>query len=189
MNEADKLLQNNHSKNKSNVSGKNKESLDREFENEFTVRFTNLEEDIQNVDSRMAHLNKFIVNMETQVNNLRALIANDTNSSKRGSYYTLMNTCVELNARYEELYLKCMDLKYKYRKEQDDLSHKVKKLTHLDIPKMKNDNKDDGAGELSAGRLATLLQGLSEKLSATESDAIGIKQTLNDLDNDPDLRI
>src|SRR6056297_2060870 len=139
MSEVDKLLQNNQSK-----VVKEKSSLDRDFENEFSNRFKNLEEDIQNVDSRMAHLNKFIVNMETQVNNLRALIANDTNSSKRGSYYTLMNTCVELNARYEELYLKCMDLKYKYRKEQDDLSHKVKKLTHLDIPKMKKEAESGG---------------------------------------------
>jgi len=183
MSEVDKLLQNNQSK-----VVKEKSSLDRDFENEFSNRFKNLEEDIQNVDARMAHLNKFIVNMETQVNNLRALIANDTNSNKRGSYYTLMNTCVELNARYEDLYLKCMDIKYKYRKEQDDLSHKVKKLTHLDIPKMKKE-AESGGGELTAGRLATLLQELSDKISKTEDDATGIKQTLDDLHNDPDLRI
>lgn len=189
MSEVDKLIQ-------STAAAKSADALQgdlgdvaaKAFEGEFKDNFQSLKEDIEHIDIRMQHINKFIVNLETQVNNIRALIANDENPAKRGSYYTLMNTCIELNARYEELYLKCMDIKYKYRKEQDDLNHKVKKLSHLDIPKMRGGGDDPNA-ELSASKLAKILFTLSEKLDKTDTETNKVFNTIQDLEDDPDLRI
>jgi len=160
------------------------------IESEFEDKYQNLKDDIESVDARMLHINKFIVNLETQVNNIRALIANDENPNKRGSYYTLMNTCIELNARYEELYLKCLDIKFKYRKEQGDLSYKVKKMSHIDIPRMKQGvKKDDGGGELSAGKLSSLLHKLNEKLNKTDSDTSDVLKSLTELETDEEYKI
>lgn len=191
MGEVDKLLQSTLSKQEAETDIVTDElAPDVKFETEFKPNFDSLKADIEHIDSRMQHINKFIVNMETQVNNLRALIANDTNSSKRGSYYTLMNTCVELNARYEDLYLKCMDIKFKYRKEQDDLAHKVKKLSHLDIPRMRKDIGDgDELGELSASKLASILTKLTDKINGADSDAVALTKTLAELQEDPDYKI
>jgi len=194
MGEVDKLLQSTLSKPEAEevprLLEKDPLAADRNFEREFDPNFQSLKEDITHIDSRMAHINKFIVNMETQVNNLRALIANDTNSSKRGSYYTLMNTCVELNARYEDLYLKCMDIKFKYRKEQDDLVHKVKKIASIDIPRLRQaGDGEEGLGELSASKLASILTKLTDKINGTDKEANALTQTLEDLKNDPDYKI
>jgi len=136
---------------------------------------------------RLAHINKFIVNLETQVNNLRALIANDTNPAKRGSYYTLMNTCVELNARYEDLYLRCLDIKFKYRKEQDDLNHKVKKMTNIELPRAKLD--PTGTGDMTSVRLSQLLKDLASKLEGTDKKANAIFDTLTELETDPEYKV
>jgi len=114
MNEVDKLLQSTAAKQKQYKEASKEDELSEgiKLESEFKDNFQNLDDDIKHIDMRMAHINKFVVNLETQVNNLRALIANDDNPAKRGSYYTLMNTCVELNARYEELYLRCLDITF-----------------------------------------------------------------------------
>lgn len=189
MSEVDKLIQSTVSKKAvADVVVDPGDASARAFEKEFKDNFQSLKEDIEHLDTRMQHINKFIVNLETQVNNIRALIANDENPAKRGSYYTLMNTCMELNARYEELYLKCMDIKYKYRKEQDDLNHKVKKLSHLDIPKLRG-GSDDPNAELSASKLAKILFTLSEKLDKTDNETKTVLNTIQDLEDDPDLRI
>jgi len=186
MNEVDKLLQNSASKQKIDKDDEQTDGL--RLESEFKLNFKSLDDDIQHIDMRLAHINKFIVNLETQVNNLRALIANDTNSAKRGSYYTLMNTCVELNARYEDLYLRCLDIKFKYRKEQDDLGHKVKRMTNIELPKAKISD-GGGSGEMSSVRLSQLLKELAAKLDSTDTSTNKVFETLSELDTDLDYKL
>jgi len=186
MGEVDKLIQSVTSKKIANT--KELDGTDKQIETEFTENFQKLKDDIEHIDIRMQHINKFVVNLETQVNNIRALIANDDNPNKRGSYYTLMNTCMELNARYEDLYLKCIDLKFKYRKEQDDLNYKVKKMSYLEIPRLTKDTKDE-AGELSAAKLSSLLQILAESLNKTDKKSDEVFDTINSLENDPDYKL
>ena len=184
MSEVDKLIQSERSK---QLPESKKSDLDRQFEGEFGDHLKTLGEDIEHVNLRMAHINNFIVNLETQVNNLRALIANDSNSAKRGNYYTLMNTCVELNARYEDLYLKCMDLKYKYRKEFGETLYKVKRTTFIDVPKTKKEVEAEG--DLSAVKLSQLLKDVLSKLDANDKATHEVLGTIKDLETDPMYKI
>ena len=189
MSAVDELIQSSRSKNIEAINKAPQIDLPEQIQldGKFTEKFDNLSHDIDHIDARMKHINDFVINLETQVNNLRALIANDDNPTKRGHYYTLMNTCVELNARYEELYLKCLDIKFKYRKEQDDLQYKVKKMVHLDIPRLKKDNIEDG--DLSSSKLSSMLNTIMSKLDKTDTEANDMVKSLTEFENDNDYKI
>lgn len=189
MSEVDKLIQSSRAKNMETIKNAGPIATPEQIQlnSKFKDKFENLERDVNHVDARMKHINDFVINLETQVNNLRALIANDDNSSKRGHYYTLMNTCVELNARYEELYLKCLDIKFKYRKEQDDLQYKVKKMVHIELPRLKKE--DDGDGELSSIRLSKMLNTIMNKLDKTDGEANDMIKSLTELDDNDDYKL
>jgi len=189
MSEVDKLIQSSRAKNMETIKDTGPIDTPEQIQlnDKFQEKFDNLARDVDHVDARMKHINDFVINLETQVNNLRALIANDDNSSKRGHYYTLMNTCVELNARYEELYLKCLDIKFKYRKEQDDLQYKVKKMVHIELQRIKKD--DDGEGELSSSKLSKMLNTIMSKLDKTDDEADKMIKSLTELEDDADYKI
>ncbi len=183
MSEIDSLIQSSRSKEFQLKLSDDELQLNKKFKE----RFENLCKDIDHIDFRMKHINNFITNLETQVNNLRALIANDENPSKKASYYTLMNTCVELNARYEDLYLKCIDIKFKYRKEQDDLDWRIKRMIHLELPKLKTD--DAGNEELSSTKLSKLLNIILDKLNSTDNKTGAVFDSIAELEQDKEYKI
>ena len=153
---------------------------------EYVQYFKNLESDITHIDNRMSHIQKFITNLDTQVQHIQSLIKSDANPGKRGNYYQIMNTCMELNARYEDLYIKCMDLKQKYRKEQDDLKHKVSRLVDIDIPKSK---VDVGHHSLTPGNLAMMIQELTSAIGKNDRSAEKIQDSIQTLYDDPDYQL
>jgi len=154
---------------------------------EFSTYFTNLERDITHIDNRMSHIQQFIINLTSQIDNIKQLIKSDPNAGKKGQYYQLMNTCMEINARYEDLYIKCMDLKQRYRKEQDDLKLKLSKLTEIDIHRV--DTNDMSKQTLTPATLATMLHQLTEVIGKNDIQSNKVKESIMQLNEDPDFKL
>lgn len=151
---------------------------------EFKVRFNNLEADIKHVNTRLDHVQQFVLLFENQIDHLKNLIKNDK-GGKRAHYYTLMNSAMDLNSRYEELYIKLMDLKHKYRKEEDDLNIKVAKMVEVDISRL-SDEDDDA---LTPAKLSNILQMLTRQIDQQDDKAKEITQSFHDLEQDPDYKL
>jgi len=160
-----------------------------EVKKQFLETFENLDRDISHIDLRLSHIQKFIVNFESQIDQLRNIIKNTTDSNKKSNLYTILNNSIELNARYEEIYIRCLDLKQKYRKEQSEANYKVVRLMEIELNKIGIDDT-----QLTPGRLAQMLNELSsavnkkqdERSPSIADDLIG---DISALQNDPKYRI
>ena len=156
------------------------------IKSEFQLRFDNLEKDITHIDNRMGHIQQFCTNLDAQVQNLQALIQNDQNPGKKAQYYQVMNNCMELNASYETLYIRCMELKQKYRKEQDDLHTRISKFTEIEIPKAKVDH---GEQALTPANLALMMQELTRSIHKNDSKADTLKASIQELEENNDYKM
>ncbi len=153
---------------------------------EFAQRFDNLEKDIVHIDARMQHIQQFCTNLDAQVQNLQQLVKSDNNPGKKGQYYQIMNSCMELNATYEMLYIRCMELKQRYRKEQDDLHSKISRFTEVEIPKSKVDVSEQA---LTPASLAIMMQELTSAITNSDKKAEKIHTSLQELEDNPDYKI
>lgn len=153
---------------------------------EFNIRFDNLEKDIAHIDGRMKHIQNFCTNLDLQIKNLQTLVKADNNPGKKGQYYQIMNSCMELNATYEQLYIRCMELKQRYRKEQDDLHSKISRFVELEMPKANIENHDQA---LTPASLAMMMQELTRSITTNDKKAEVIKTSLQELEEDPDYKL
>lgn len=153
---------------------------------EFETRFINLDTDIDHIDGRMKHIQQFCTNLELQVKNLQTLVNSDNNSAKKGQYYQIINSCMELNATYEQLYIRCMELKQRYRKEQDDLHSRISRFVEFDMVKANLDVADQN---LTPSSLALMMQDLTSAILNNDKKAVDIKASLQELEDDPDYKL
>lgn len=164
----------------------NFESNNLSIKKQFETNFKNLELDITHIDLRLSHIQKFVVNFEGQVDQLRNIIKNTSDPAKKASLYAILNNSIELNARYEEIYIKCLDLKQKYRHNQSDLNYKMVRLIELELSKVKEEENS-----LTPGRLAQMVNELSSVVNNqtnTHSSNILIDD-ISSIQNDPKYRI
>lgn len=158
-----------------------------EIKKQFETTVNNLDTDISHIDLRLSHIQKFIINFEGQIDQIRTIIKNTTDPSKKASLYGILNNSIELNARYEEIYIKCLDLKQKYRKDQSDLNYKVVKLIELELSKIKEEEES-----LTPGRLAQMVNELSSTISKQSNNDPTDPSLLNDISSiqeDPKYKI
>jgi len=158
-----------------------------EIRKQFESTVSNLEVDISHIDLRLSHIQKFIVNFEGQIDQIRNIIKNTSDASKKASLYGILNNSIELNARYEEIYIKCLDLKQKYRRDQSDLNYKIVKLIELELSKIKEEEES-----LTPGRLAQMVNELSStinKQSNREPEDTDLINDISSIHDDPKYKI
>lgn len=136
-----------------------------ELMSEFKTRHENLVTDISGVDRRAGEIQKNISTLDIQVENLKNLIKGETDSGKKGKLYGLLNECLELLAKYHDIYLKCLDIKHKYRKEEDDLLLKRSRFFEIDMRKVGRELED-----LNLSNLVSMMQALQNRLNDTGGD-------------------
>ena len=115
----------------------------------------NYKQDITHVDSRLTQLQSYITTLNSQAQNLKTLIQNEKDPSKRAKQYQILNECLELIATFEGLYLKAMEVKFRYRKEQTDFIVKKAKYIEIELAKL---TADDKASDLNTAKLVEMLQ-------------------------------
>lgn len=155
-------------------------SLSNSNDNKLVEDFKNkeqfLSEDIANLDTRATAIQDFIRELDVQMGNIKNLIKTETDAGKKGKLYGLLNETMELNVKYHDLYLKCADIKRRYREEDNDLLIRKTRFFEIDLVKLdKNDTQDLGVGNLSM-MFQTILEQLrgatNENASETTFDNI-----------------
>ena len=146
-----------------------------------------LDVDVSHIDLRLSHIQKFIINFEGQIDQIKSIIKNTSDPSKKSNLYGVLNNSIELNAKYEEIYIKCLDLKQRYRKEQSDLNYKIVKLIEFEMSKIKEEEQS-----LTPGRLAQMVNELSSTINKQTNNLSENNNLITDISaihNDPKYKI
>jgi len=153
---------------KNMMKHKDEDELDlRNVINKINIRYKNLEEDIQNLDIKLGEIDKTICELDTQIANVKNIISGETDNQKRGRLFGVLNECLELKGKYHDIYIKGLDTKFKYRREENDITYKELRLTEIDIPKVKSGEKDKG---FNLGELIESFKGLQMSLNNVENN-------------------
>lgn len=129
-------------------------------ENNFKRTEKDISSDISHVENRLSNIQIYITSLDTQMNNTKTLVQQEKDPSKKGKLYGVLNNCMELIVKFQDLYLKAMDIRYKYRREQVDFILKKTKLIEIDLRKY----EDDSASDLNTSKLLQLIMNIQHQL-------------------------
>ena len=184
----DKILNQEENKEESQIEPK-------KYNTEFDKRVENLEIDVEHIDNRLGLIQSYITGIDTQLSNLKNLIKNCQNPNEKGKLYNLLNQALELNVKYQDLYLKALDIKRNYRKEQDEFSYKKIRFIEIEIKKAEGDEDERG---LTPTKLMQIMKELQsdiqqERKEVKEIDnkpqTNSVMDAISILNDDPDYRI
>lgn len=126
----------------------------------FTKTEDIVHKDVTHVENRLSNIQLYISSLDTQVNNIKQLIQNEKDPAKKGKLYGVLNNSMELIVKFQDLYLKAMDIRYKYRREQVDFLIKKTKLIEIDLRKY----KDLSSADLNTSKLVQLIMNIQTQL-------------------------
>jgi hypothetical protein len=118
------------------------EEEDDSSENKFKDNFKELDVDIDHIDLKLQGIQGHISTLESNIPMIQQAIntARGTNSDV-GKLYAGFNKMYELLSFFQKSYQVYLDLKYKYRTEQNGLKYKLLRLDEIDKKKI---NELDG---------------------------------------------
>lgn len=167
----------------------------KKYNTEFDKRVENLEIDVEHIDNRLGLIQSYITGIDTQLSNLKNLIKNCQNPNEKGKLYNLLNQALELNVKYQDLYLKALDIKRNYRKEQDEFSYKKIRFIEIEIKKAEGDEDERG---LTPTKLMQIMKELQSDIQQerkevkeidTKPQTNSVMDAISILNDDPDYRI
>jgi hypothetical protein len=122
-------------------------NTDHELEIKFEPERENLAKDISTLDIQISNIQKHIVVLESTINSIEQALNNPANKGNtqfdRPKFIGALNKTLEILALYHGNYQRFYDLKYKYRKEQDDLKFRVVRLVNVELEATKGTSNSD----------------------------------------------
>ena len=118
--------------------------------------------DIQATDIKMSDIQLYLTDLRTQLQQLKSLVANEKDPGKRANLFKIINNTLEIIATFEGLYLKALEVKFKYRQEFTNAIHRKVKLLEIDL------KQSESVSELNKTQLLTIigkLQSTFEKIN------------------------
>lgn len=161
----------------------NENTLSKKIEKDVNDAFKLLDNDIKLIDNQYSALCKYILDLDTQLNNLKNLIRLESDPTKKGKLFTVLNTSLEIMAKYQELLVKHFGTKFNYRKEQNDTVFRKIKLLEIELKKANEEEKD-----FSTGSLFKLMNEMNELISskqaaiASHSESSGTDPASNEIE-------
>jgi hypothetical protein len=150
------------------------------IEAEYKINLTNLRDDIENIEFKLESIQQHILTLETSIARLEQLIQNAAAGDK-GKMYTVLNKTLELLVLYQGSQHKYLELKYKYRTEQDKLRSEIVRMSKLELPKL--DKKED----YSVVDIVKALKEVNNKDNKEAAD--GFNAEISKLEEDPEYKI
>lgn len=111
----------------------------RDFDDEFNERHLNLVKDLEYLDLKINSVNRNIIFLQSNIDRITAIIDDAEDNKLRSQYYGIQNEMLKTLALYDNNMQSLLDLKHKYRKEQDDLSVKSQRFLHIELERVKSD--------------------------------------------------
>lgn len=103
----------------------------------FTNEIENLNTDISYLDIQISAVQKHIITLESTITYIEQSLNNPSNKNNpnfdRTKLYNILNKTLEILSYYHSNQQKFLDLKYKYRKEQDDLKYKIVRMINIEL--------------------------------------------------------
>lgn len=145
--------------------------------------FNNLSKDINEVDIKLSELDQIILDLKNTCNRTQLMIQS-SKGSDRTSLYKIVNTTMELLSTYYQTHQRFLELKYRYRKEQDDLTYKTAHFIQIELKKI------DSAASASHFDVLDLLKRISSMDNPSKTNdgqpslPPEIQDELNSIDDD-----
>jgi hypothetical protein len=97
----------------------------------------NLQQDIIQLDLQISSIQKHIITLESTIIAVEQALNNPANkgnpSFDRNKLYAILNKTLEILSMYHSNQQRFLDLKFKYRKEQDDLKYKIVRMISIEL--------------------------------------------------------
>lgn len=155
------------------------EEDDSSSEVRFSDNFENLNYDIIYIDKKIQSINGHISILENKLQMVQQNIQNaqkNNQTSDISKLYAALNKMYELLSLFQKSEQVYLDLKFKYRGEQNDLRFKLIKLDEVDKKRIEEADGINNSDIISA-------------LSNLMKDASGKNETIKELENDPKYTI
>jgi len=105
---------------------------------ELEDNFSDLKNDISAIDIKLSDLDQMILDLKNTINRTQTALRAATTPSDRGGLYKIINATSETLATYYQIYQRFLEVKYRYRKEQDDLTFKTASFIQIDLKKIES---------------------------------------------------
>lgn len=128
-----------------------------------------LNTDLNNTDIRMQNIQSYIADLGTQIVQLKTMAANEKDPYKRSNLYKVINSTLEICATFEGLYLKALEVKFKFRQEFINAVHKKIKLFEIELDQLET------GGELNKVELVKMMNQLQKSFDKYHNVAISNK--------------
>lgn len=150
---------------------------DNEIELKFTNETENLHKDINSLDFQISSIQKHVIVLESTLTAIEQALNNPANKTNpnfdRGRYYGILNKTLEILALYHSNLQRFLDLKFKYRKEQDEFKFKIVRLINIELAQFSKSNTSNNeilemlkkfnfSDQSSTNKLASEIEKLSE---------------------------
>ncbi len=97
----------------------------------------NLGTDISYLDMQISSLQKHVVTLESTISSIEQALNNKNNQNNpnfdRNKLYGILNKTLEILSLFHSNQQRFLDLKFKYRKEQDDLKYKIVRMINIEL--------------------------------------------------------
>lgn len=113
----------------------------------FTDEIQNLSSDINYLDLQVSAVQKHILTLESTINFIEQSLNNPTNKNNpnfdRNKLYGILNKTLEILSLFQSNQQRFLDLKYKYRKEQDDLKYRIVRMINIELEQFNRHNQSN----------------------------------------------
>lgn len=103
----------------------------------FSSETENLNQDISYLDMQISSIQKHIITLESTIIAVEQALNNPANKNNaafdRNKLYGVLNKTLEILSLYHSNQQRFLDLKFKYRKEQDDLKYKIVRMINIEL--------------------------------------------------------
>lgn len=123
------------------------ENKDESLESQFVEEGENLVMDIKYLDMQISSVQKHIVSLESTISMIEQQLNNPVNKNNptfdKSKMYVILNKTLELLPLYHSNQQRFLDLKFKYRKEQDDMKYKIVRMINIELEQFNKHNQSN----------------------------------------------
>jgi hypothetical protein len=113
----------------------------------FTSELSNLNTDITYLDMQISSVQKHILALESTIAVIEQALNNPQNKNNpnfdKTKMYGVLNKTLEILSLYHSNQQRFLDLKHKYRKEQDDLKYKIVRMINIELEQFNRHNQSN----------------------------------------------
>jgi len=152
--------------------------------NSLDDNFSNLNDDIVSIDIKLSEVDQLLLDLKNTVSRTQAAIRT-AKANDKGPLYRVINTTMELMSSFYQTHQRFAELKYRYRKEQDDLTFKTAHFIQIELRKIESQADASHFDVIDVlKKIASMDKSSVDPNNSTSDLPPDIQKGLNDIDDD-----